>query len=190
MTDSDPLFDLAAQLEELSAQLEVWRGQWGRTQGEIGVLRERLERESGQTIMLRVEVKRLLAEVKALAEQLEQALEKRQLTPPAAPWWCVTEAEGRSMLAELRHWVEDFARKHYPAYLARLPACWPNHPEAVWELSTLRAEHERVYGDEDNRDLAGALWWYERWLPGVIARLEKAITCDPGVCRRTRKTPQ
>ena len=82
------------------------------------------------------------------------------------------------MLAELRHWVEDFARKHYPAYLARLPACWPNHPEAVWELSTLRAEHERVYGDEENRDLAGALWWYERWLPGVIARLEKAVTCD------------
>ena len=119
MTDSDPLFDLAAQLEELSAQLEVWRGQWGRTQGEIGVLRERLERETGQTIMLRVEVKRLLAEVKGLAEQLERALEKRQLTPPAAPWWCVTEAEGRSMLAELRHWVEDFARKHYPAYLAR-----------------------------------------------------------------------
>ena len=93
------------------------------------------------------------------------------------------------MLAELRHWVEDFARKHYPAYLARLPECWPNHPEAIWELSTLRAEHERIYGDEDNRDLAGALWWYERWLPGVIARLEKAIGCDPGVCRRTRKTP-
>ena len=190
MTDSHPLFDLAARLEELAAQLEVWRGQWARTQGEIGVLRERLETETGQTIMLRLEVKRLLAEVKRLAEQLERALEKRQLTPPPAPWWCVTEAEGRSMLAELRYWVEDFARKHFPAYLARLPACWPNHPEAVWELSTLRAEHERVYGDEDNRDLAGALWWYERWLPGVIARLEKAIACDPGVCRRARKTPQ
>ena len=57
-------------------------------------------------------------------------------------------------------------------------------------MSTLRAEYERVYGDEDNRDLAGALWWYERWLPGVIARLDKAIACDPGVCRRARKTPQ
>ena len=79
------------------------RGQWARSQGEIGAVRERLERETGQTIMLRVEVKRLLGEVKRLAEQLERALEKKQLTPPPAPWWCVTEAEGRSMLAELRH---------------------------------------------------------------------------------------
>ena len=47
------------------------------------------------------------------------------------------------MLAELRHWVEDFARKQYPAYMARLRPCWPNHPEAVWELSTLMAEWER-----------------------------------------------
>ena len=88
------------------------------------------------------------------------------------------------MLAELRHWVEDFARKQYPAYMARLRPCWPNHPEAVWELSTLMAEWERVYGDADNRDLAGALWWHERWLPGVIARLDKAITCDEAGCRR------
>ena len=29
----------------------------------------------------------------------------------------------------------------------------------------------RVYGDEDNRDLSGALWWHERWLQGVLARL-------------------
>jgi hypothetical protein len=99
----------------------------------------------------------------------------------------VGEDEGRKMLGELRRWVEDFARKHYPAYMARLPACWLHHPEAVWELSTLKAEWERVYGDPDNRDLAGALWWHERWLPGVIARLEKAITCDISGCRRTAR---
>ena len=71
MTDSDPLADLTARLEELAAQLEVWRGQWARSQSEIGVLRERLETETGQTIMLRLEVKQLLAEVKRLAGQLE-----------------------------------------------------------------------------------------------------------------------
>ena len=63
MTEPDPVADLAARLEELASQLEVWRGQWARSQGEIGAVRERLERETGQTIMLRVEVKRLLAEV-------------------------------------------------------------------------------------------------------------------------------
>ena len=175
MTDPDPLADLAAQLEEL-------RGQWARSQGEIGALREQLKSSTGQEMLLLVQVKRL-------AERLNDALAKRQLAPPPAPWWCVSEAEIQSMLAELRHWVENFARKHYPAYIARLPPCWPNHPEALWELSTLMAEWERVYGDADNRDLAGALWWHERWLPGVIARLEKAITCDEAGCRRlTRRS--
>ena len=176
MTEPDPIADLAAQLAML-------RRQWARSQGEIGALREQLKSSTGQQMLLLVQVKRL-------AKQLNDALAKKEPTSPPAPWWCVSEAEIRSMLAELRHWIEDFARKQYPAYIARLRPCWPNHPEAVWELSTLMAEWERVYGDEDNRDLAGALWWHERWLPGVIARLEKAITCDEAGCRRlTRRSP-
>jgi hypothetical protein len=171
MTDPDPVADLAAQLEELRANVS-------RLQGIVASWDARLEREGiGGTLMLRLEVKRL-------TERLNDALAKRQLAPPPAPWWCTDENETRSMLAELRHWIEGFARKHYPAYMARLRACWPNHPEAMWELSTLMAEWERVYGDADNRDLAGALWWHERWLPGVIARLDKAITCDEAGCRR------
>ena len=67
MTEPDPVADLAARLEELASQLEVWRGQWARSQGEIGAVRERLE-GNRQTIMLRVEV--LVAEVTRLAEQL------------------------------------------------------------------------------------------------------------------------
>lgn len=171
-TEPDPVAGLAAQLEQL-------RGQWARSQGEIGALRERLNGSTSQVMLL-------LVAVKQLARRLDEALAKRRLAPPPAPWWCVSEAEGRPMLAELRSWV-DFTTTHYPAYMARLPACWPNHPEAVWELSTLKAEWERVYGDEDNRDLAGALWWHERWLPGVIARLGKAITCDLSGCRRTAR---
>ena len=87
MTDPDPLADLAAQLAEL-------RGQLARSQGEIGVLRERLEASTGQTAMLRLEVKQL-------REELAEAIEKRQLKPPPAPWWCVGQDEGQEMLAEL-----------------------------------------------------------------------------------------
>ena len=76
---------IADVAQQLGWKLDVLRGQWSRSQGEIGVLGERLERETGQTIMLRVEVKGLRGEVKRLAEQLERALEKRQLTPPPAP---------------------------------------------------------------------------------------------------------
>ena len=90
------------------------------------------------------------------------------------------------MLAELRGWVEEFARRHYPGYMTRLPTCWANHPEAVWELSTLSAEWERVYGDPDNKDLQGALMWHDRWLPGVLARLAVSIKCDQAGCRMLR----
>jgi hypothetical protein len=62
-----------------------------------------------------------------------------------------------------------------------------NHPEAVWELSTLRAEWERIYADAGNRDLAGALAWHDRYLPGVLARLKDAIQCDEGGCRLIRR---
>jgi regulator of replication initiation timing len=172
MTDPDPLADLAAQFAEL-------RGQLARSQGEIGALRERIEAGSGQAVMFRLEVKQL-------REDLAEAVDKHQLKPPPAPWWCVGEAEGRAMLAELHEWVDGFARRHYPGYMARLPRCWASHPEAVWELSTLHAEWTRIYGDEDNRDLQGALAWHDKWLPGVLGRLAAAVKCDEAGCRVTR----
>jgi len=172
LTEPDPVAALAAQLDEL-------RGQLARYTGETGHLRARLAEDSGQVLMLRVEVKQL-------REELAEAIEKRKLKPPPAPWWCVSRAEGEAMLAGLREWVETFLRPHYPGYAARLPRCWANHPEAVWELSTLRAEWQRIYDDEDNRDLAGALGWHDRFLPGVITRLAAAIKCDETGCRAHR----
>jgi hypothetical protein len=172
VTDPDPLADLAAQLAEL-------RGQLARSQGDIGVLRERLVAETGQTAMLRLQVKQF-------REELAEAVDRNRLKPPPAPWWRVSEAEGRAMLAELREWVDTFLRPHYPDYLARLPGCVLAHGEAVWELSTLRAEWVRIYGDEDNRDLAGALVWHDRYLPDAISRLAAAVKCDETGCRVTR----
>ena len=93
------------------------------------------------------------------------------------------------MLAELSEWVETFLRRHYPGYAARLPRCWASHPEAVWELSTLRAEWERIYSDEDNRDLQGALAWHDRWFPGVLGRLAASIKCDESGCRMPAARP-
>ena len=175
MTEPDPVAALAAQVEEL-------RGQLARSQGDIGHLRERLEAGSSQTAMLRLDVKQS-------RDQLAEAIEKRRLKPPPAPWWAVSADEGRAMLAALREWVETFLRPHYPDYMIRLPRCWANHGAAIWELSTLRAEHERIYADEDNRDLQGALNWHDRYLPGVIGRLEAAIRCDEAGCRIARRPP-
>jgi hypothetical protein len=178
VTQPDPVAALAAQFEE---QLKELRGQLARSQGEVGVLRERLEASTGQVIMFRVEVKQL-------REALAEAIDKRQLAPPPAPWWVVDEATGRELLAALREWVE-FLRRQYPGYLARLPRCWPNHAEAVWELSTIGAEWERIYSDEDNRDLAGALTWHDRYLPDAIFRLAASIKCDETGCLLARPHP-
>ena len=175
MTASEPGPDaaLAAQIEDLRGELAEFRrvfAQWD----------ARLKTEGiGGTMTLLLQVKRL-------RERLDEALAKRQLDPPPAPWWCVDEAEGRAMLTELSEWVEAFLRRHYPGYAARLPRCWANHPEAVWELSTLRAEWQRIYGDEDNRDLQGALTWHDRWFPGVLGRLAASVKCDESGCRMAR----
>src|SRR5258708_31965693 len=136
MTSPDPYAALAAQLEEL-------RGQLARSQGEIGVLRERLEAETGQTAMLRLQVKQF-------REELAEAVARNRLKPPPAPWWCVGADEGRKMLAELGEWVDSFLRPHYADYVTRIPRCWPAHMAAVGELSTPPAEWIRVSGQEDN----------------------------------------
>jgi hypothetical protein len=161
---------LAAQIEDLRGELATFQARWDAKLKTEGI---------GGTMTL-------LLEVKHLRERLDEALDKRQLKPPPAPWWRVGEAEGKAMLAELRGWVETFLRPNYPGYAARLPRCWSSHGEAVWEISTLRAEWERVYADEDNRDLAGALAWHDRYLPGVLARLAESVKCDEAGCRMAR----
>jgi hypothetical protein len=174
VTDPDPVAALAAELEQL-------RGQWARSQGEIGSLRDRLEASTGQTAMLRLQVKQL-------GQRLEEAIGKRKLKPPPAPWWRVGEDEGRKMLAELGEWVDTFLRPHYADYVARIPRCWAAHMAAVWDLSTLHAEWIRIYGDEENRDLQGALSWLNRYLPDTADRIAAALgQCDETGCKLARR---
>lgn len=172
MTDPDPVAELAAQLAAL-------RGQLARTQGEVGVLRERLEASTSQTAMLRLEVKQL-------RRQLAEASGKRQQAEAPAPWWCVSPEEYRAMHADLAKWVDGFLVPQYGEYLSQLPRCLLSHRPAVWELSTLRAEWERIHADPGHGDLQGALSWHDRWLPDVIARLSAAVKCDETGCRLNR----
>jgi len=173
VTDPDPAADLSMQFAEL-------RAQWARSQGEIGALRARLEDSTGQTAMLLVEVKRLRGE-------LAEAVEKRQLKPPPAPWWGVSQEQGEAMLADLRRWVGTWLARHYPGYVLRLPSCWWRHMEAVWELSALRAEHDRIFADPDNGDQQGLLAFHDRWFPGVLARLAAVLSdCKNAPCRLAR----
>jgi hypothetical protein len=189
MTDNETLAALAAQVDDL-------RGKVTRLQEIVLRWDARLNTGVlGEWMVLRAAVKRLTrasaemeTEVKRLAEALEEAIKKNHLAPPPAPYWLdLSRDEYLGQLAKLREWVDRIARGQYPGYLAKLGPCWPHHPEAVWELSNLMTEWERIYGDEGNRDLAASLWFFERWMPGVLARLARAISCDESGCRRSRQ---
>lgn len=175
MTDPDPLAALAAQLEEL-------RGRLLRAEGETGQLRARMEEFTGTDMVM-------LSAIKQLGQKLDAAIERRQAADPPAPVWLGLDRDERAArLGELRDWVDRVARVQWPGYLDRLPRCWAAHPEAVWELANLKAEWARIYGDPENRPLADALWFFERWLPGVLGRLAQAVKCDVTGCRLARPT--
>jgi len=176
VTDPDPIVALAAQLEEL-------RGQLARYTGETGHLRARLEADSGQVLMLRHEIKKL-------GEKITAAIASREADEPQAPFWIgLSKDQFAAELGELRTWVDRMARVQWPGYMDRIAPCWANHPEAVRELSNLMTEWTRIYGDPDNRPFQDALWFHERWLPGVLSRIAAAVKCDVAGCRLTRTSP-
>jgi hypothetical protein len=211
VTEPDQIAALAAQLEEL-------RGQLARSQAIVTSWNARLEREGiGGTLMLRHEIKQLTQkleaeiarfgseaqreakaeaeaeireELKKLRQKIDTATAKQKADDLPAPYWIgLSKDVFAAELGELRAWVDRCARVQWPGYMDRIAPCWSNHPEAVWELSNLMTEWTRIYGDPDNRPLQDALWFYERWLPGVLSRIAAAVKCDVAGCRLTRTSP-
>ena len=81
---------------------------------------------------------------------------------------------------ELSTWV-GWIRARYP--LARkIPECWHEHPEVVEELTALWLAWQAAYTEPDP-PLTAASDWHDRWLPGVLYRLEHgsfALGCANG----------
>jgi hypothetical protein len=89
-----------------------------------------------------------------------------------------------AQLAQLRQWADTVLRQHYPSY--ELRDCWPSHIHAIWELSTLAAAWHHAYGGT-RPDLARALEFYDRWLPGTMRRIAAITrTCVPECATRRR----
>ena len=174
--EPDPVTALAAQLEELRRQLAVYTG-------ETGALRARLDRDAGQVLMFRLQVKQLTA-------KLAEATAARQAADPPAPFWLgLGEEEHAARLAEVRGWVEHVARVQWPGYMTRLPPCWANHPEAVWELSNLMTEWSRIYGDSDSRPLQDALCSSSAGFPACCPVSAAAVRCDAAGCQQAARHP-
>lgn len=138
----------------------------------------RLERDGvGATLMMRHAFKKLDEKVEDLAKTLADAVDRGELKAPPAPRWDSADQEQfAAQLDDLRNWVHGVLRAQYPDYA--LPACWEAHRTALWELGNLHAEWQRVYADPRGPDLEAALWFHERWLPGTIGRLNRAINSE------------
>ena len=132
----------------------------------------------------------VLTRVKQLQDALEDAINGDKVSGPPAPFWLdLSDYEHQAQMTALQDWVSGYLRVQYPGYW--LPACWPNHAEAVMELATLWCEWRRIYDcAASRRDLAAALAWHDRWYPGVLARLQRAVTCDVSGCTVTRSQPR
>ena len=111
----------------------------------------------------------LAARFEDLAQTVTDALDAASPRGPAAPSWIGLDRDTyTTQLADLRHWADTVLRQHYGGY--ELPGCWPRHIHAIWELSTLAAEWHRTYSGK-HPDLARALEFYDRWLPGTMRRI-------------------
>jgi hypothetical protein len=156
---------LGESLAALAAQLAALRGQ-------ITQINERLD-QAGLCGDLD-----LAAGLEELARTVADALDAATPCGPAAPCWIGLDRQAfGAQLAELRRWADIVLRQQYGGY--ELQDCWANHPQAIWELSTLAAEWHRTYGGK-RPDLARALEFYDRWLPNTMRRItDMTRTCMP-----------
>jgi len=132
-------------------------------------------------------VLRLTATVDAMDAKLaglDQAVQDLQDSGSrvcAPNWAAMDQATRAAELARLSEWV---ARVLLPGYRVEPPLrpCWRAHLPVVWELGTVWAEWRRVY-DRKAPELAGALDWHNRWLPGALARSQRALSgCSERQC--------
>jgi len=163
---------LGESLAALATQLADLRGQ-------IALISQRLDQAG-----LRGDLD-LAARFEELARTVADALDATAPRGPAAPCWIGLDRQAfDAQLAELRRWADTVLRQHYSGY--ELRDCWPSHIHAIWELSTLAAAWHHAYACP-RPDLARALEFYDRWLPGTMRRIA-AITrsCQPECAMRRR----
>lgn len=126
-----------------------------------------------------------LSDITELRHQVEQILalltEQDDASPATWFWLTMTEQERNEKFSELSDWVETVLRPQYPDYLAEhIRQCWPNHPEARWELAWLYQLWSLAYLPE-RRAPKDAADWHDRWTPGVLRRLSLVMArCEAG----------
>jgi hypothetical protein len=109
-------------------------------------------------------------------------LESRAGAPAASPAaWCWRDLGTHAhteLMDQLEAWTA-WLRHRYPL-TRKIPGCWAQHPELVEELTALWLAWQGAYQQPDP-PLTAAADWHDRWLPGVLHRLEHgpfALDCS------------
>lgn len=145
--------------------------------------------QSRAIVELRRDLGRLASETTDTLTALSERVDELNSEPSAAPRssamlaWCWRDLGPlgqQELWRELSTWV-GWIRARYP--LARkIPECWHEHPEVVEELTALWLAWQAAYTEPDP-PLTAASDWHDRWLPGVLYRLEHgsfALGCANG----------
>jgi len=106
-----------------------------------------------------------------------QELADRESERTTVRSWCWRDVGPKAeeeLWSQLRDWV-DWLRSRYPL-AKKIPACWSEHPEIVEELTALWLAWQHAYTDPD-APLTAAADWHDRWLPGLLHRLEHGPLC-------------
>jgi hypothetical protein len=102
----------------------------------------------------------------------EQDTGRQRPFPGPQVAWCWRNIGPRAadtLWTELSAWTV-WLRGRYPL-ARRIPACWPEHPEVVEELTALWLAWQAAYTDRD-APLTAAADWHDRWLPGLLHRFD------------------
>src|SRR3954452_24238150 len=89
--------------------------------------------------------------------------------PRAWNWRSIGPRAEQELWSQLTAWVA-WVRHRYPL-AKRIPPCWTHHTEVVEELTALWLAWQQAYEDR-HASLAAPAEWHDRWLPGVLYRLE------------------
>jgi hypothetical protein len=114
-------------------------------------------------------VEALVARFEELAQAVADLEAESPKGPAAINWAALDEAQHGQALAALGEWVNAILLPWYPS--CGLPGCWPNHPQAVTELSNIWLAWCQAY-QRRRPDLKMALDWHDRWFPNAMRRIE------------------
>jgi hypothetical protein len=125
-----------------------------------------------------------VGELRRQVERILALLREDDQNTPAGWFWLTMDDQARQeKFGELSDWVNTVLRTQYPGYLTdQIRPCWPNHPEALWELAWLYQLWSHAYLTK--RPAAkNAADWHDRWITGVLRRLSALMAECGDACQ-------